>query len=123
MKFPSHYIYVLPDDRTPVAEFDAAVVDLDVIINTALHIGDQFQHKVTFATNVIVIDASTGEVLWDYRESVADGWHTNEEGDECDGICDLCPYGDECTEAHLSEPSFNEDMGFDPYLGCYTDDC
>lgn len=123
MKFPSHHIYVLPNDETPVAEFDATVVDLDVIINTALHIGDQFQHKVTFATNVIVVDANTGEVLWDYRESVADGWHTNEEGDECDDICDLCPYGDECTEAHLSEPSFNEDMGFDPYLGCYTDDC
>lgn len=123
MKFPSHHIYVLPNDETPVAEFDAAVVDEQVIVNTALHIGDQFQHKVTFATNVIVCDANTGEVLWDYRESVANGWHTNEEGDECDGICDLCPYGDECTEAHLSEPSFNEDMGFDPYLGCYTDDC
>lgn len=123
MKFTSHHIYVLPNDETPVAEFDASVVDEQVIINTALHIGDQFQHKVTCASNVIVLDANTGEVLWDYRDSIADGWHTNEEGDECDGICDLCPYGDECTEAHLSEPSFNEDMGFDPYLGCYTDDC
>lgn len=23
----------------------------------------------------------------------------------------------------LREPYFNEDMGFDPYMGCYTDDC
>lgn len=79
MEFPSYHIYILPNDRTPVAEFDATVVDLDVIINTALHISDQFQHKITFATNVIVVDASTGEVLWDYRDNVADGWHTNEE--------------------------------------------
>lgn len=21
------------------------------------------------------------------------------------------------------EPYYNEDMGFDPYMGCYTDDC
>lgn len=80
IKFPSHYIVVLPCD-TLVAEFDAAVVDLDVIINTALHIGDQFQHKVTFATDVAVIDATTGEVVWNYRDKVADGWHTNEEED------------------------------------------
>lgn len=115
MKFPSHYIYVLPNNETPVAEFDATVVDLDVIINTALHIGKQFQHKVTFATDVIVVDACTGEVLWSY----CDNGHTI----ECDDVCDLCLYGDECIDADLSEPSFNEDMGFDPYLGCYTDDC
>lgn len=138
MKFSSYYIVVLPCD-TPVAEFDAAVVNLDVIINCALHIGDQFQHKVTFATDVAVIDATTGEVVWNYRDKVADSWQVDnktcpeweeeeeddaeEEEDECDGICDLCPYGKLCPDAHLSEPSQDEDMGFDPYLGCYTDDC
>lgn len=96
MKFSTHYIYVLPNSKIPVAEFDATVVDLDVIITCALHIGDQFQHKITLATDVIVVDASTGEIVWNYRDNVADGWHTNEEGDECDDICDLCPYGDEC---------------------------
>ena len=107
MKFPSHYIYVLPNNETPVAEFDQAVVNLDIIINTALHIGDQFQHKLTFATNVIVVDAYTGEVLWDYRENVADGWHTSGDGDECDGICDFCPYGDECADSTiLDTPCF-----------------
>lgn len=87
IKFPSHYIVVLPCD-TPVAEFDAAVVDLDVIINTALHIGDQFQHKVTLTTDVAVIDADTGEVVWNYRDNVADGWHTNEYGENVEVECE-----------------------------------
>ena len=78
MKFPSHYIVVLPCD-TPVAEFDASVVNLDTIINCALHIGDQFQHKITFATDVAVVDANTGEVVWNYRDNVADGWQVDNE--------------------------------------------
>lgn len=120
MKFSSYHIVVLPCD-TPVAEFDAAVVNFDVIINCALHIGNQFQHKVTFATDVAVVDAYTGEVVWNYRDKVADGWQVDNETwaeweeeeeddaegeeDECDGICDLCPYGNLCPDAHLSEPS------------------
>lgn len=78
MKFPSHYIVVLPCD-TPVAEFDATVVNLDTIINCALHIGDQFQHKITFATDVAIIDATTGEIIWNYRDKVADGWQADNE--------------------------------------------
>ena len=31
-----------------------------------------------------------------------------------------CEYSD---EEELEEIWQNEDMGFDPYLGCYTDDC
>ena len=35
-----------------------------------------------------------------------------------------CEYSDEDTgEEELEESWQNEDMGFDPYLGCYTDDC
>lgn len=35
-----------------------------------------------------------------------------------------CEYDDEDTgEEELEEFWQNEDMGFDPYLGCYTDDC
>ena len=62
----------------------------------------------------------------DYADAVDEAGEEDDAGwedDECNGICDLCPYGDECADAHLSGPSFNEDMGFDPYLGCYTDDC
>jgi hypothetical protein len=78
MKFSSYHIVVLPCD-TPVAEFDAAVVNFNVIINCALHIGNQFQHKVTFATDVAVVDAYTGEVVWNYRDKVADGWQADNE--------------------------------------------
>ena len=61
-------------------------------------------------------DEEWPEDLWsDYDPEIEDP--------ECDGICDLCPHGDECINSHFSEPYFNEDMGFDPYLGCYTDDC
>lgn len=35
-----------------------------------------------------------------------------------------CEYSDEETgEEELEEFWQNEDMGFDSYLGCYTDDC
>ena len=35
-----------------------------------------------------------------------------------------CEYSDEDTgEEELEEFWQNEDMGFAPYLGCYTDDC
>lgn len=44
------------------------------------------------------------------------------------GICPDCWNGmfgqEEDEEEDLDEDwGYNEDMGFDPYLGCYTDDC
>ena len=44
--------------------------------------------------NVQIVNMDTGEILWDADENVDYG------DDDCDN-----------------------DMGFDPYLGCYTDDC
>ena len=51
--------------------------------------------------------------------------------DICDG--DFCPMNcDNCHKRHLVEDKLAEEcepsdadleMGFDPYLGCYTDDC
>lgn len=44
----------------------------------------------------------------------------------------ICPYnaqnGGDCEyfcgeDEPYDEPDYNEDMGFDPYMGCYTDDC
>lgn len=26
-------------------------------------------------------------------------------------------------DAEMAEECYNEDMGFDPYMGCYTEDC
>ena len=44
-------------------------------------------------------------------------WHC----DECDRPCSEIEY-DECPEAYDFEDDDDLEMGFDPYLGCYTDD-
>ena len=54
----------------------------------------QFDH----INNIIIVDADTGEVLA-----------------EC--TPDVDPYED------WDDWNYNEDMGYDPYMGCYTDDC
>ena len=50
----------------------------------------------------------------------------------CDDEPFVCPYNAQysrdceeyCGEDEpYDEPDYNEDMGFDPYMGCYTDDC
>jgi len=43
---------------------------------------------------------------------------------ETSEICAECEH-DHVEEASLPDEDwgYNEDMGFDPYLGCYTDDC
>jgi hypothetical protein len=45
--------------------------------------------------NVAVVDQTNGEVLWDA-----------------------------CSAAEYDEPAdIDSDVGFDPYMGCYSDDC
>ena len=82
----------------------------DIVITTKT--GDVFryeihnaplQNAVDFAE--LIFDANTGEILAectpdpDYEES------------------------DFENENYDSDWGYNEDMGFDPYMGCYTDDC
>jgi hypothetical protein len=50
---------------------------------------------VSGADDLAIINIETGEVVWNAA---------NREDDDPDW-------------------GYNEDMGFDPYLGCYTDDC
>lgn len=44
-------------------------------------------------------------------------------------ICAECEWDDTPTNSEIDNPNYdpdwgyNEDEGFDPYLGCYTDDC
>lgn len=45
-------------------------------------------------TDIQILDLENGEILWDAE-------------DDCDCEDDNC----------------DDDCGFDPYLGCYTDDC
>ena len=59
--------------------------------------------------------------MWAYNPDVCDG-------DFCPMNCDHCPKADEA-ENHdepdnlMYDEPVDLEMGFDPYLGCYTDDC
>ena len=44
-----------------------------------------------------------------------------DDGEEpCDGNCTDCPHHAEC---YADEAPDDLEVGFDPYCGCYTDDC
>lgn len=45
------------------------------------------------------------------------------DGDFCPQDCDRCPKREKAEEAAYEPDDSNLEMGFDPYLGCYTDDC
>lgn len=63
-------------------------------IEVLADMGRTMWNNVDGAEDVAVIDLDTGEVVWYYT---ADAWQ--DEPDNCD-----------------------DDCGFDPYMGCYTDD-
>lgn len=50
---------------------------------------------------------------WAYEETKCEGHY-------CPGDCDMCGIAE---EDEVGEYVFDLEMGFDPYLGCYTDDC
>lgn len=54
-----------------------------------------FVNPLLSAENVAIVDDLTGEVLWD-----------------------ACSEDEDCEPADI-----DDDCGFDPYMGCYTDDC
>ena len=72
-------------------------------------------------------------------EKIAEGMRLIVEGCERLATCDDCPFKAICQgnvqptdwaeyvaqeeEAEDCDWGYNEDCGFDPYLGCYTDDC
>ena len=69
----------------------------DLLTPDALQdICDTLWADVEGASEIYVVDMDTGEIVASVSES-----------DYPDCACDY----------------YNEDMGFDPYLGCYTDDC
>ena len=45
------------------------------------------------------------------------------DGDYCPMNCDICPKKDAAETAAMEPDDSSLEMGFDPYLGCYTDDC
>ena len=75
----------------------ADTCDLDSMVMFA---EDQFNYGnsiTTPATDIRICDMETGEIVWQWSESDEDDYDPD--------------WG------------YNEDMGFDPYMGCYTDDC
>jgi len=61
---------------------------------------------------IVCCNAETGEVIFIARKH----------DDDCVEEIDDDPYDIEWDD-HYYDDWGNEDMGFDPYLGCYTDDC
>lgn len=61
----------------------------------------EFEHnnQIILGDNIVITDMETGEILWDY----------NSDYSFIDPDSMLLADDDDC--------------GFDPYLGCYTDDC
>lgn len=59
--------------------------------------------------------------LWTYIERCDGLWAYTErcDGDFCPMNCDNCPKA----ESSFEPDDADLEMGFDPYLGCYTDDC
>jgi hypothetical protein len=79
------------------AEWNEKFTSLNDAITTAQIICNEYYPREI--VEVIVTDLNTGEIL-------AEVTPDEPEDDEPD-----CDWG------------YNEDMGYDPYLGCYTDDC
>lgn len=72
----------------------------DAVDYAEMIFGDETLLRSYAVSKVMICDAYTGE------------------------ICAECEH-DPCKEVSSSDEDLNhnEDMGFDPYLGCYTDDC
>ena len=78
---------------TKIADFYHMDVIDDVIINAALAIGADPWISHDL---VAIVREETGEIIWDNDESYQEEEYWNDPDDDC---------------------------GFDPYMGCYTDDC
>lgn len=94
-------IYFKKDCDLASAEFREQFKTLKSAIEMAGFIFSAIYPETT--ERVVIWDSNTGEILA-----------------ECTPDCDSGPI--EVPEDPL-DWNYNEDMGFDPYLGCYTDDC
>lgn len=71
-------------------------VSLDAMIEFAIVQFENGNSLLTPGANIAVIDLDTGEVLWNWLDAENEDFEPNWIDDDC---------------------------GFDPYLGCFTDDC
>ena len=86
---------------TPVALF-SDIVPHDILQKMC----NTMWENVDGAGKIAVVDMDTGEVVVDV------------DPEACDNDCENC-YNPNCDRWD----NCDDDCGFDPYLGCYTDDC
>ena len=108
-------------------------VCLDAMIAFA---GEQFNNGnslTTPAENIAITDMTTGELLWDWENGVQEtnpsAFILEAKSDEAfDAFLQAFTANDDVKQRNpedwdYDEFGVDEDCGFDPYLGCYTDDC
>lgn len=77
---------------------------------------ENYFYPLDYITEEEITYASTHHILTDEEVSMLPQ-------DIIDNLTKMGAEWEEMTEEENEEPYFNEDMGFDPYMGCYTDDC
>ena len=104
--YGSSYDIVITTKTGEVFRYEIHNAPLQVAVDFAeLVFDDGTAIRAALVAQILICDANTGEILAecapdpDYEES------------------------DFENENYDSDWGYNEDMGFDPYMGCYTDDC
>lgn len=110
------------EDWEPIALFSDEV-SLDAMVACA---GAQVNADDSIL-NARVIDMTTGELLWDWESGLPSSFILETTSDEAfDAFLKVFTADDDVKRRDpddWDDWDFNEDCGYDPYLGCYTDDC
>lgn len=106
LTYGSSYEIVITTKTADVFRYDISNAPLQVAVDFVESVfADETAIRSGLVADALICDANTGEILAecapdpDYEES-------NFENENYD-----------------SDWGYNEDMGYDPYMGCYTDDC
>lgn len=102
-------------------------VSLDAMVAFS---GEQFNNGnslTTPAENIAIVDITTGELLWDWESGLPSSFILEATSDDAfDAFLKAFTADDDVKRRDpddWDDWDFNEDCGYDPYLGCYTDDC
>ena len=95
-------IYFVESCDLASADFREQFKNLQDALNMAEFIFETLYPKT--AAKIMIWDSNTGEILA-----------------ECSPDAEAGPT--EVEEDYFDDWDYNEDMGYDPYMGCYTDDC
>lgn len=112
------------EDWEPIALFSDEV-SLDAMVACA---GAQVNADDSII-NTRVIDMTTGELLWDWESGLPSSFILEATSDDAfDAFLKAFTADDDVKRRDPEDWDYEEfgvddDCGFDPYLGCYTDDC